>query len=371
MPVDLKHYRELGVAPDASEDAIKKAYRKLALQHHPDKGGDPEKFKAISTAFAVLSDPEKRAAYDRYGEGGAPPGFGGGGMPGGGGRGGMPGFTFASGGADIDPHEIFAAFFGSGAGGLGGGLGGGRGGGGFRRAGGRAFGGGMGGMGGLGGMGGMGGMGGSPFFEMPGFDTSSDSESPHAGGHGRAHGHGTPKPPPVTRELQLTLEELYAGVTKRLRVTRRVRGQAESKVLEIEAKPGWKAGTKVTFAGEGDDGGDLVFVIGEKAHARFRRAGDDLEVHAACALADLLRGKAVDVPHLDPAVPPATVRLDALAPDQNGRLCVRVVGRGMPLSSAKRERGGGRAFGDLLVVAHVDCALPAAQRDAVRAALGA
>ena len=75
MPVDLKHYRELGVAPDASEDAIKKAYRKLALQHHPDKGGDPEKFKAISTAFAVLSDPEKRAAYDRYGEGGAPPGL--------------------------------------------------------------------------------------------------------------------------------------------------------------------------------------------------------------------------------------------------------------------------------------------------------
>jgi len=61
-------YKELDVVKDASTADIKKAYRKLAIKHHPDKGGDPEKFKAISRAYEVLSDPEKRRSYDEYGE---------------------------------------------------------------------------------------------------------------------------------------------------------------------------------------------------------------------------------------------------------------------------------------------------------------
>lgn len=61
-------YDRIGVAKDASDSEIKKAYRKLALQHHPDKGGDAEKFKEISEAYAVLSDPEKRRVYDATGE---------------------------------------------------------------------------------------------------------------------------------------------------------------------------------------------------------------------------------------------------------------------------------------------------------------
>ena len=61
-------YERIGLAKDASETDIKKAYRKLALQHHPDKGGDAEKFKEISEAYAVLSDPEKRRVYDATGE---------------------------------------------------------------------------------------------------------------------------------------------------------------------------------------------------------------------------------------------------------------------------------------------------------------
>ena len=61
-------YERIGVAKDASDNEIKKAYRKLALQHHPDKGGDAEKFKEISEAYAVLSDPEKRRVYDATGE---------------------------------------------------------------------------------------------------------------------------------------------------------------------------------------------------------------------------------------------------------------------------------------------------------------
>lgn len=61
-------YKVLGVPQDADDATIKKAYRKLALKEHPDKGGEPEKFKAISMAYEVLSDPEKRKMYDKYGE---------------------------------------------------------------------------------------------------------------------------------------------------------------------------------------------------------------------------------------------------------------------------------------------------------------
>ena len=63
-----KLYEALGVSKDASASDIKKAFRKAAIQHHPDKGGDPEKFKEIGKAYEVLSDPEKREMYDQYGE---------------------------------------------------------------------------------------------------------------------------------------------------------------------------------------------------------------------------------------------------------------------------------------------------------------
>ena len=64
------YYEILGVSKDASEAEIKKAYRKLAMKHHPDKGGDQEKFKEISEAYAVLSDPQKKQMYDMYGDAG-------------------------------------------------------------------------------------------------------------------------------------------------------------------------------------------------------------------------------------------------------------------------------------------------------------
>eukprot|EP00448_Togula_jolla_P005582 CAMPEP_0170598028 /NCGR_PEP_ID=MMETSP0224-20130122/16024_1 /TAXON_ID=285029 /ORGANISM="Togula jolla, Strain CCCM 725" /LENGTH=508 /DNA_ID=CAMNT_0010922543 /DNA_START=71 /DNA_END=1597 /DNA_ORIENTATION=+ len=63
-----KFYKTLEVDKGASESEIKKAYRKLAVKHHPDKGGDPEMFKEITRAYEVLSDSEKRAKYDRFGE---------------------------------------------------------------------------------------------------------------------------------------------------------------------------------------------------------------------------------------------------------------------------------------------------------------
>merc|ERR1740138_1590503 len=86
-----KLYKLLEVDKNSSEADIKKAYRKLAVKHHPDKGGDPEKFKEITRAYEVLSDSEKRSKYDRYGEEGLEDGGGAG-----------------------DPSDIFDAFFGGG-----------------------------------------------------------------------------------------------------------------------------------------------------------------------------------------------------------------------------------------------------------------
>ncbi|KAF6258255.1 DnaJ-like protein [Scenedesmus sp. NREL 46B-D3] len=79
-----RYYELLGVSPSATADELKKAHRKLALQHHPDKGGDVEVFKEINEAYDVLKDPEKRRIYDEYGEEAIKEGMGGGGGGGGG-----------------------------------------------------------------------------------------------------------------------------------------------------------------------------------------------------------------------------------------------------------------------------------------------
>lgn len=64
------YYEVLGIKKDASADEIKKAYRKLAKEHHPDKGGDEQKFKEVTEAYEILSDSEKKANYDRFGHSG-------------------------------------------------------------------------------------------------------------------------------------------------------------------------------------------------------------------------------------------------------------------------------------------------------------
>ncbi len=78
------YYDVLGVGKGASADEIKKAYRRLAIEHHPDRGGNEEKFKEINEAYEVLSDPQKKTAYDQFGHAGVgaggPGGFGGGGF---------------------------------------------------------------------------------------------------------------------------------------------------------------------------------------------------------------------------------------------------------------------------------------------------
>ncbi len=128
MPNMQDPYASLGLPRSATPKDIKKAYRKLALKHHPDRGGDEAKFKEISVAYELLSDPEKKKEYDTYG---SARGFGGGG--GGGGSGGGGGGMHFQGFQGGDPRDIFKSFFGDEdpfasffGGGGGGGMGGGR-----------------------------------------------------------------------------------------------------------------------------------------------------------------------------------------------------------------------------------------------------
>jgi molecular chaperone DnaJ len=117
MAPTSNYYDVLGVKKDASADEIKKAFRRLARKHHPDTGGSEDKFKEINQAYEVLSDSEKRAQYDQYGQyfgGQVPPGAGGGGWPGGGGRVRVENIDMG------DLGDIFGSVFGGGFGARGG-----------------------------------------------------------------------------------------------------------------------------------------------------------------------------------------------------------------------------------------------------------
>src|ERR1700761_316771 len=97
------YYEALGVARSAEAAEIKAAFRKLAMEHHPDRNGGCEqasaRFKELNEAYSILSDPDRRAAYDRFGHAGVN-----GGGPGGGGFGQRGGFT--------DVNDIFSEVFG-------------------------------------------------------------------------------------------------------------------------------------------------------------------------------------------------------------------------------------------------------------------
>ncbi|EDQ91307.1 uncharacterized protein MONBRDRAFT_18063 [Monosiga brevicollis MX1] len=276
MPTQHRDYYEtLGVARGANDDEIKKAYRKLALKYHPDRNQSAdanERFQEISAAFAVLSDKEKRQIYDQYGEAGlqgnVPTGPGGA-------AGGPGGATFHF--DQSQAEDIFRQFFG--------------------------------GMGGFGGFGGAG---------MP-------------GGFGRGRAPSRPREQPhaiVERPLPVSLEELAAGFSKKLKVTKRIQDSTTgaiktvSNVLEVNGRPGWKAGTKVTFPSAGDElndqpAQDICFVIQEKPHQTFRRDGDDLLVTVRIPLVDALCGSTVQIPLLNgtrmplqlPTINPGTVKV--------------------------------------------------------------
>lgn len=302
----VDYYKLLEVNRDADEEAIKKAYRKLALKWHPDrhqsnKEQAQKQFKAISEAYEVLSDKNKRAIYDQFGEeglkNGAPPpnaeGFGGearfpGGSffnfsSGGAGRGragagGFGGFHGAGGAGGFRPtnaDDIFRQFFGAAGGG------------------------------------------GDPFASFGDFD---DDDDDYGGGrfgfgarprHSAAAGSGAGgKPAPAIYPLRCTLEELYTGCTKKIKVTRKLmdprthQSTPSEKIISVAVKPGWKAGTKLNYAGEGDEYApgrrqDIQLVIEEKAHPVFRREGDDLHASVNLTLEEALCGFAKTVTSLD------------------------------------------------------------------------
>ncbi|KAG9068845.1 hypothetical protein KI688_011131 [Linnemannia hyalina] len=340
------YYGILGVSKDADESQLKKAYRKLALKYHPDKNSAKEaqkKFHDISEAYEVLSDKDKRAIYDQYGEeglkGGGPPPPGAGGFGGGGGFGGFPGgggggpsYTFSTGGGGAggfrptDAEDIFKQFFASFGGGGGGGMPG-------MGADEEDDMGGGGGFGGRGGMpGGMGGMGGMP------------------GGGRRArpaqHRPEPEKPPALERTLAVSLEDLAKGVTKRLKVTRKVTnpasGRTSDKILTIDVKPGWKAGTKIRFPREGDEypnGAiqDIVFTLEEKPHPVFTRKGDDLVMTLELTLLEALTGGfSKVVKTLDGRSLPVSASSSKITqPGQEERF----PGEGMPISKKPGQKG--------------------------------
>jgi len=131
MATNKDYYEVLGVSKGASDEEIKKAYRKLALQYHPDKNktaGAAEKFKEVTHAYEVLSDPQKRQTYDQLGAAAFEQGAASGQGPFGGGFGGQTGqygpfsYSYSTSGGDggfdfggfSDPFEIFEQFFGGG-----------------------------------------------------------------------------------------------------------------------------------------------------------------------------------------------------------------------------------------------------------------
>eukprot|EP00127_Corallochytrium_limacisporum_P007087 Clim_evm6s242 gene=Clim_evmTU6s242 len=356
MVRDNKYYTALGLEPGTNDqNAIKKAYRKLALKYHPDKNSSEEatkKFQQISEAFEVLSDPKKKEIYDRYGEAGLKGGATDGGTPFGGGMGGGPGgpqggsFHFTA----SDPEDIFRMFFGGGGEDIFGGM----------HGGGARFTSSTGGMpgGGFGGMGGMGGMPGGAFGGMGGM-----------GGMPRQAKARTPDQ--VKRQLPLSLEDLYKGTVKKLKINRTIldatgASMKADKIIEINVKPGWKAGTKITFPGVGDERPgappqDIVFVVEEKPHDKFKREGDDIMYTANIGLKDALTGFSLNVPTLDGGQ--HTVRMtDIVKPGSK----VRIAGKGMPKS---QKSGGG--FGDMVVEFHVSFPnyLSAQQKEQLKQAL--
>ena len=369
MVAETKLYDVLSISPTATQDEIKKAYRKAAMKYHPDKNkgkaDTSEKFKEVSQAYEVLSDPEKRKVYDQYGlefllSGGrqAPPGaedagMGGagfGGMPGGfQGFGGMPGggtsttsgtrsFHFSTGGGNGgfsfgDPNDIFANFAKQGGSGLG---------------------------------------------------EDDDIFSMFSGMGGRSGGArystGTPgsmrqrpRSPEVTvveRPLPVTLEELFHGAHKKMKIKRKTfdpatgKRSTQDKILEMDIKPGLKAGSKIKFVGVGDqeEGGtqDLHFIVTEKEHPTLRREGDDLKTTIELDLKEALTGWRRTVTTIDGK----QLGVSGGGPTQPGHQ-ERFPHQGMPISKKPSERG------DFIVEVKVNFprSLTAAQKAKIKEAL--
>ena len=242
MPVKFKDYCEtLGVARAASDDEIKKAYRKLARKYHPDVNPDDksaeDKFKEIQEAYDVLGDAEKRKRYDQLGtnwKAGAdftpPPGW-------------QDGFP-----ADFDLGEMFG------------------GGGGPRRGG---F---------------------SDFFEsIFGQMGAGQADRSHRGGR-RTGGRRK-----VETELRLPLEDMHRGTTRKLNL----RIDNTQRSVDVRIPPGARRGSRVRVPGGGVNGGDLYIRLLVQPGSRFEVDGDDTEIEIPISPWEAALGTEIEVPTVD------------------------------------------------------------------------
>lgn len=308
------YYATLGVPRDATQDDIKKAFRKLARKYHPDvakeNGGAEDKFKEINEANEVLSDPEKRRKYDQLGsrwqEAGdfqPPPGWHGSGN---GGEAGPQEHEFHFGGTGFS--DFFEQYF----------------------------------------------SGGSRYGFPQGF---SDAEGVHASGQAGPSRRGHD----IEGDILVTLEETMSGTQRpiSLQTVNRMTGETEVHTFEARIPPGAAEGRRIRLPGQGEPGagggepGDLYLRVRHAAHPYFTSRGPDLYHELDVAPWEPVLGAEIVVPTLD-----GTVKIRIPAGAENGQH-LRVSGRGLP-----RGKAGER--GDLYVVLHVE--LPSGLGDTERAA---
>jgi len=149
----------------------------------------------------------------------------------------------------------------------------------------------------------------------------------------------------IERDLYLTLEEVFKGCTKKMKISRRVMNEdghtssIRDKILTINVKPGWRSETRITFPKEGDQGpnnipADIVFIVKDKPHTVFKRDGDNIVYTATVQLGKALTGCMIDVPTLDDRLISIPIN-DIVSP---GYLKI-VPGEGMPISKQPNARG--------------------------------
>ena len=283
----LDYYAVLGVPRDASADDVKKAYRKLARQYHPDvnkSAGAEARFKEINEANEVLSDPEKRQRYDtlgrnwKSGQDFTPP-------PGWGGAGGIP-FDFGgASGAGGDFSDFFSAIFGD----LGGAGRAGRG----RRGGANPF----------AGFGGFGGRGGGADF--------------------------TPRGQDFEANLTVTIEDLLSRAPKSVTLqvpAPRPDGSSvrQARSFKVRIPPGATDGTRIRLSGQGESGGNLYLNLRVAPHPVFQLNGHDLDLTLPITPWEAALGAKIHIPTLEGAaalhIPPGT----------QGGARLRLSGKGLP-----------------------------------------